>query len=99
MKPYNLQEIFEKEIKVSQRFHDHEEYYQIVKILKINPEKNYAKVLVDDESKHKKIIFKSIPKDTKKIKYDFLNGYWDDDEKFYVKRIHFLTEKEIVYFG
>ncbi|CAG8842457.1 27618_t:CDS:2, partial [Gigaspora margarita] len=49
-----------KRNKVDQCFHGYEEYYRIVKILKINPEKNYAKVLVDDESKYKKIIFKKI---------------------------------------
>ncbi|RIB03139.1 hypothetical protein C2G38_2288881 [Gigaspora rosea] len=102
-KLYNLQEIFEKEIKVGRYFHGlFEEYYKIVKILKMNHENNYAKVLVDDESKHEIIKFKSKPEDTKKIKYDFLNGFWGDDKKYkkyYVKRIRFLTEKEIVYYG
>ncbi|CAG8532720.1 14208_t:CDS:2 [Gigaspora rosea] len=68
----------------------------------MNHENNYAKVLVDDESKHEIIKFKSKPEDTKKIKYDFLNGFWGDDKKYkkyYVKRIRFLTEKEIVYYG
>ncbi|CAG8855304.1 1923_t:CDS:1, partial [Gigaspora margarita] len=100
MKPYNLQEIFENEIKVGQCFLGlYEENYRIVKTLEMNPEKNYVKVLVDDESKHKIIKFEKIPKDTEKIKYDFVNGYWGDGEKFYIKRIHFLTEKEIVYYG
>ncbi|CAG8631649.1 24462_t:CDS:2, partial [Gigaspora margarita] len=75
------------------------ENYRIVKILEINPEKNYVKVLVNDESKHEIIKFEKIPKDTEKIKYDFANGYWGDGEKYYIKRIYFLTEKEIVYCG
>ncbi|CAG8842378.1 44418_t:CDS:1, partial [Gigaspora margarita] len=40
-----------------------------------------------------------MPKDTDKIKYNLVNGYWSDDNKFYIKIIHFLTEKEIVYYG
>ncbi|CAG8698482.1 931_t:CDS:2, partial [Racocetra fulgida] len=100
MKPYNLQEIFKKEIKVGQCFHGlFEEYYRIVKTLKMNPENNFAKVLVDDESKHKIMKFKSKPEDTETIKYDFFNGYRGEDKRYYVKKIHFLTEKEVVYSG
>ncbi|CAG8844423.1 13511_t:CDS:1, partial [Gigaspora margarita] len=79
MKSYNLQEIFENEIKVGQCFLDlYEENYQIVKTLEMNSKKNYIKVLVDDESKYKLIKFEKIPKDTEKIKYDFVNRYWGD---------------------
>ncbi|CAG8855016.1 33372_t:CDS:1, partial [Gigaspora margarita] len=46
MKPYNIQEIFENKIKVGRCFRGlYEENYQIVKILEMNPEKNYVKVL------------------------------------------------------